>query len=78
MANDTQVIISGAGPVGLVVALDLARRGVRSTIVETRQAGEPPSVKCNHVAARTMEAFRRLGFADVVRDSGLPADYPND
>ncbi|MCW6535344.1 FAD-dependent oxidoreductase [Sphingomonas lycopersici] len=78
MATDTQVIVSGAGPVGLVVALDLARRGVRSTIVETRQAGEPPSVKCNHVAARTMEAFRRLGFADVVRDSGLPADYPND
>ncbi|MES2451294.1 MAG: FAD-dependent oxidoreductase [Pseudomonadota bacterium] len=77
-ADNAQVVISGAGPVGLVVALDLARRGVRSIIVETRKAGQPPSVKCNHVAARTMEAFRRLGFADVVRDAGLPSDYPND
>lgn len=72
------VFISGAGPVGMTLALDLARRGIRSTIVERRSAGEPPSVKCNHVAARTMEAFRRLGIADDVRNAGLPADYPND
>lgn len=76
--NENQVFISGAGPVGMVLALDLARRGIRSTIVERRSAGEPPSVKCNHVAARTMEAFRRLGIADDVRAGGLPADYPND
>ncbi len=37
-----------------------------------------PSVKCNHVSARTMEVFRRLGLAQKVRDTGLPADYPND
>ncbi|HEY4958483.1 MAG TPA: FAD-dependent oxidoreductase, partial [Caldimonas sp.] len=40
--------------------------------------GEPPNVKCNHVAARTMEQFRRLGLAADVRNAGLPADYPND
>lgn len=72
------VIISGAGPVGLVLALDLARRGISSTVLERREAGEPPSVKCNHVASRTMEAFRRLGIAADVRGAGLPADYPND
>ena len=75
---DTPVLISGAGPVGLVLALDMARRGVGSIVIERRRAGEPPSVKCNHVASRTMEAFRRLGLARTVRDAGLPADYPND
>lgn len=76
--SEAQIFISGAGPVGMVLALDLARRGIRSTVVERRSAGEAPSVKCNHVAARTMEAFRRLGIADDVRAGGLPADYPND
>ena len=47
-------------------------------MLETRARGEPPNVKCNHVAARTMEQFRRLGLAADVRDAGLPADYPND
>ncbi len=47
-------------------------------VVEQRAAGEPPSVKCNHIASRTMEAFRRLGFVDNVRAAGLPDDYPND
>lgn len=77
-ASDFEVLISGAGPVGLTLAMDLARRGVRVGVVERRKPGEPPSVKCNHVAARTMEAFRRLGVANAVRSSGLPASYPND
>ncbi len=75
---NAQVLIVGAGPVGLTLAMDLARRGVEVTIAETRAAGEPPSVRCNHVAARTMEIFRRLGVVSAVRDAGLPADYPND
>jgi 2-polyprenyl-6-methoxyphenol hydroxylase-like FAD-dependent oxidoreductase len=78
MQHSTQVAIFGAGPVGLCLALDLAWRGVRVTLVEQRAAGEPPSVKCNHIASRTMEAFRRLGFVDKIRAVGLPDDYPND
>lgn len=73
-----QVAIVGAGPVGLCLALDLAWRGIRVAIVEQRPAGEPPSVKCNHIASRTMETFRRLGFVDKIRQVGLPEDYPND
>jgi 2-polyprenyl-6-methoxyphenol hydroxylase-like FAD-dependent oxidoreductase len=73
-----QVVIVGAGPVGLTLAMDLAQRGVHVLVAETRHRGEPPSVKCNHVSARTMEIFRRLGVANAVRDAGLPADYPND
>jgi 2-polyprenyl-6-methoxyphenol hydroxylase-like FAD-dependent oxidoreductase len=77
-ALDAQVVIVGAGPVGLTLALDLASRDVTVTILEQRQRGEPPSVKCNHVSARSMEVFRRLGVADALRREGLPADYPND
>ena len=72
------MLIVGGGPVGLCLAMDLAQRGVDCLVVERRNAGEPPSVKCNHVASRTMETFRRLGFADAVRAAGLPDSYPND
>lgn len=77
-APESSVVIVGAGPVGLTLAIDLAQRGIKVTVVETRSAGEPPSVKCNHVSARSMEVFRRLGVAQQLRDTGLPADYPND
>lgn len=75
---DTDVLIVGAGPVGLVAALDLSSRGVSVIVVEEREFLEPPNVKCNHVASRTMESFRRLGIADEVRAAGLPRDYPQD
>lgn len=74
----TSVVVVGAGPVGLTLALDLASRNVNVTVLETRKAGEPPNVKCNQVSARSMEIFRRLGIADKIRNTGLPADYRND
>src|SRR5258708_12010946 len=75
---ETRVLVVGAGPVGLTLAMDLAWRGIDVTIAELRSGGEPPSVKCNQVSARSMEIFRRLGFAKKVREAGLPAEYPND
>jgi 2-polyprenyl-6-methoxyphenol hydroxylase-like FAD-dependent oxidoreductase len=74
----SDVLIVGAGPVGLTLAIDLAWRGIDVTVVETRAPAAPPEPKCNHVAARTMEIFRRLGLAEKVRNAGLPADYPHD
>ncbi|HEX3350239.1 MAG TPA: FAD-dependent monooxygenase [Acetobacteraceae bacterium] len=74
----TQVLVVGAGPVGLALAMDLAWRGIDVVVAEMRGRRQAPSVKCNHVAARTMETFRRLGIAAAVRDAGLPPDYPND
>lgn len=75
---DTDVLVVGAGPVGLTLAMDLQSRGVQVTVAEIRRYAEPPNVKCNHVASRTMERFRRLGVAHKLRAAGLPEDYPND
>jgi 2-polyprenyl-6-methoxyphenol hydroxylase-like FAD-dependent oxidoreductase len=72
-ALDTQVLIVGAGPVGLTLALDLGRRGVRCVLVERNREPLrlPKMERCN---ARTMEIFRRLGIAERVRDAGLPRE----
>lgn len=78
MSKANSVIIVGAGPVGLCLALDLAGRGIAVTILEQRHAAAPPSVKCNHISSRTMETLRRLGLAAEVRAQGLPDDFPND
>lgn len=75
---ETDIAIVGAGPVGLTLAIDLARRGLDVTVLELRHRGEPPSVKCNHVSARSMELFRLLGICEKIRNTGLPEDYPHD
>jgi 2-polyprenyl-6-methoxyphenol hydroxylase-like FAD-dependent oxidoreductase len=74
---DTQVLIVGAGPVGLTLALDLGRRGVHCTLIErnTSTIQLPKMERCN---ARTMEIYRRLGIAERVRDAGLPREGPMD
>jgi len=58
--------------------MDLAWRGIEVTVVERRRPGESPEPKCNHVSARSMEIYRRLGIAAKLRNVGLPEDYPND
>jgi 2-polyprenyl-6-methoxyphenol hydroxylase-like FAD-dependent oxidoreductase len=75
---ETQVLIVGAGPVGMTLALDLAWRGVDVIVAERRPAGAPPNVKCSQISARSMEIFRRLGVAGKLRQTGLPPDYAND
>jgi 2-polyprenyl-6-methoxyphenol hydroxylase-like FAD-dependent oxidoreductase len=73
----TDVLIIGAGPVGLTLAVDLGRRGVRCTLVEKKAAPEflPKMERCN---ARTMEIFRRIGIVDEVRAAGLDLNVPMD
>ncbi|MBB4860302.1 2-polyprenyl-6-methoxyphenol hydroxylase-like FAD-dependent oxidoreductase [Novosphingobium chloroacetimidivorans] len=77
IASKTQVLIVGGGPCGLMLSMELARRGVASVLVDAklRTAINP---QANATQARTMEYFRRLGFADEIRALGLPADYPTD
>ena len=75
---NTTVLVVGAGPVGLSLAMDLAWRGIDVLVVEIRERGAEPEAKCNHVSSRTMEIFRRLGLAGKIRNAGLPADHAND
>src|ERR1700739_2614527 len=74
---ETQVIIVGAGPVGLTLAIDLGTRGIACVLVEQKAQPEflPKMERCN---ARTMEIFRRLGLADRTRPAGWPEDFPMD
>ncbi len=73
----TPVLIAGGGPCGLMLAIELGRRGVECVLVDPKEhtAANP---QANATQARTMEYFRRLGFADEVRALGLPKDYPTD
>lgn len=73
----TPVLIAGGGPCGLMLSIELGRRGVPSVLVDgkTQTAVNP---QANATQARTMEYYRRLGFADEIRALGLPKDYPTD
>jgi 2-polyprenyl-6-methoxyphenol hydroxylase-like FAD-dependent oxidoreductase len=71
------VAIVGAGPVGMFLALDLASRGVRSTVIE-RNTSYRAYPKGNTHNARTMEHYRRLGLADAIRAVGLPPEHSTD
>ena len=74
---DTDVLVVGGGPVGLTLAIDLGRRGVRCTLIEQKDepAFLPKMERCN---ARTMEMYRRMGLSDRIRAAGLPEDVPMD
>ncbi len=74
---DTDVIIVGGGPCGLMLANELGRRGIRAILFD-QDASTAINPQANATQARTMEHFRRLGFVDEVRAQGLPADYPTD
>ncbi|HJQ59906.1 MAG TPA: FAD-dependent monooxygenase [Vineibacter sp.] len=77
-STDTyDVIVAGAGPVGLTLAIDLGRRGVRCLIIE-RHASTAPWPKMDRSNARTMEFYRRIGIVERVRALGYPADNPMD
>jgi 2-polyprenyl-6-methoxyphenol hydroxylase-like FAD-dependent oxidoreductase len=77
-ASETQVLIVGAGPVGLALAIELGLRGIDVTIVEQRsRTGAQPRAKTTNV--RTMQHMRRWGLAEKLRAAApLPYDYPTD
>jgi len=70
----TPVLIAGAGPAGLTVAIELARRGVESLLVERRPelSGLP---RATTVSMRTMEIMRTWGIEDRVRAGGPEVEW---
>ncbi|HKN59968.1 MAG TPA: FAD-dependent monooxygenase, partial [Candidatus Acidoferrales bacterium] len=67
--RDTDVLIVGAGPTGLVLALWLTHMGVRVRIVD--KTAEPGTTsRALAVQARTLEFYNQMGLADVVVERG--------
>jgi 2-polyprenyl-6-methoxyphenol hydroxylase-like FAD-dependent oxidoreductase len=77
MPTVTSVLIVGGGPCGLMLAIELGRRGIHAVLVD-QKAGTAVNPQANATQARTMEHFRRLGFAEEIRALGLPNDFPTD
>lgn len=76
-AATVDVLIVGAGPCGLMLANELGRRGVVAKLVD-QDSGVATAPQANATQARSMEHYRRLGFADEIRKLGLPSDHPTD
>ncbi len=74
---ETDVVIIGAGPAGLCLAIELGQRNVKCVVVE-RGDSEYNVLKANATQARTMELYRRMGISEKIREIGLPHDYPTD
>ncbi len=63
--SDTQILIAGAGPTGLVLALWLARLGVKPRIID--KTAEPGTTsRALAVQGRTLELYRQIGLGDEV------------
>lgn len=69
MASNLPILIIGAGPTGLVLALSLARRGVKFRIIDEHDAPGRES-RALAVQARTLEFYRQFGFGDAVVAAG--------
>ena len=66
---DTDVLIIGAGPTGLILALWLTKLGVKVRIIDqTAQSGT--TSRALAVQARTLELYRQLDLADAVLARG--------
>jgi len=74
---DASVIVVGAGPVGLALAINLGRAGIKTILLERNPEPQflPKMERCN---ARSMEMFRRIGLSKKIRDAGLREDCPMD
>ena len=77
LPEETQVLIVGGGPCGLMLAIELGRRGIAALALD-QKPGTAFNPQANATQARTMEHYRRLGFADEIRALGMPADFPTD
>src|ERR671936_383234 len=73
---DTDVLVVGAGPTGLMLANQLGRRGVRALIVD-RHAGPSLQTRALGVQARTLEIYSHLGIVERALELGKRATGAN-
>ena len=71
--EEVPVLIAGGGPVGMTLALNLARYGIRSILVE-RNPETTRHPKMDLTNGRSMELFHRLGIDEKLRDAGVPRE----
>src|SRR5688572_23242590 len=76
MQHDTDVLICGAGPTGLMLANQLARHGTRVSLID-RHAGPAQETRAMAVHARTLEIYDRLGIAPRALELGRRGDAAN-
>jgi 2-polyprenyl-6-methoxyphenol hydroxylase-like FAD-dependent oxidoreductase len=73
---DTDVLIVGGGPTGLMLANQLGRRGVRVMIVD-RHSGPAQQTRAMAVHARTLEIYSKLGIAQRALELGRRGNGAN-
>ncbi len=73
----TSVLIAGGGPVGMVLAIELGRRGIHCVLLN-EHPGTASHPKANAISSRSMEHFRRFGVSEPIRAAGLDDDHPTD
>jgi len=73
---DTDVLIVGGGPTGLMLANQLGRRGVRAMIID-RHSGPAQQTRAMAVHARTLEIYAKLGIAERALELGRRGNAAN-
>lgn len=68
---DTDVLVAGAGPIGLTAAIELNRRGISCRVVDPLT--EPPQyAKAVGIQPRTLEVFEGMGILHAILDQSIP------
>jgi 2-polyprenyl-6-methoxyphenol hydroxylase-like FAD-dependent oxidoreductase len=71
---EADVLVVGAGPVGLTASIALSQHGVRHVVVE-RHPSTSVAPKARGINARTMEMYRQMGVEDDIRAAGMPSRF---
>src|SRR6516164_9875105 len=72
-AAEVDVLVVGAGPVGLMLACELRRRGVACRIIDT-VCDFPQTSRANGLQPRSMEVLDSLGVANQILARGYPVN----
>jgi 2-polyprenyl-6-methoxyphenol hydroxylase-like FAD-dependent oxidoreductase len=71
--SNKQVVIVGAGPTGVMLAIELARREVAVRVLD-KQASRPQETRAIGIHARTLEVFHQLGIVEEFLELGHRVD----